>query len=138
MFLTVACWQNMRDYFKMTDTTFSDFYKSLLNLVKSFEKQNTLLKVQPDLDANIIRIYGEKTDSLERAKAGLEEVSELAYTTAEHHPYWSLIYNASQISRLALEKWNDQLTEEEIDEISWCADELKNSSMKLKEKKDHC
>ena len=135
MFLTVACWQNMRDYFKMTDSTFSDFYKSLLNLVKSFEKQNTLLKVQPDLEANIIRIYGEKTDSLERAKAGLEEVSELAYTSAEHHPYWSLIYNASQISRLALEKWNDQLTKEEIDEISWCADELKNASMKLKEKK---
>lgn len=128
----------MRDYFKMTDNTFSDFYKSLLELAKSFEEKNTSLKIQPDLDANIIRIYGEKTDSLERAKAGLEEVSELAYTTAEHHPYWNLIYNASQISKLALEKWNDQLTQEELDEISWCTDELKNASMKLKEKQNHC
>jgi len=122
----------------MTDSTFSDFYKSLLNLAKSFEEKNTLLKIQPDLDANIIRIYGEKTDSLERAKTGLEEVSELAYTTAEHHPYWSLIYNASQISKLTLEKWNEELTQEELDEISWYVDELKNASIKLKEKPNHC
>ena len=122
----------------MTDNTFSDFYKSLLELAKTFEEKNTSLKIQPDLDANIIRIYGEKTDSLERAKAGLEDVSELAYTTAEHHPYWNLIYNASQISKLALEKWNDQLTQEELDEILWCTDELKNTSMKLKEKQNHC
>ncbi len=128
----------MRDYFRMTDSTFSDFYKSLLELAKTFEEKNTSLKIQPDLDANIIRIYGEKTDSLERAKAGLEDVSELAYTTAEHHPYWNLIYNASQISKLALEKWNDQLTQEELDEILWCTDELKNTSMKLKEKQNHC
>ena len=127
----------MRDYFKMTNETFSDFYKALLELVKSFEEKNTL-KIQPDLEANIIKIYGEKTDSLVRAKTGLEEVSELAYSTAEHHPYWSLIYNASQISRLALEKWNDQLTQEELDEISWCTDELKNASAKLKEKQNHC
>ena len=122
----------------MTDNTFSDFYKSLLKLAKTFEEKNTSIKIQPDLDANIIRICGEKSDSIERAKVGLEEVSELAYSTAEHHPYWSLIYNASQISRLALEKWNDQLTQEELDEISWCADELKNASVKLKEKQNHC
>ena len=122
----------------MTDNTFSDFYKSLLELAKTFEEKNTSLKIQPDLDANIIRIYGEKTDSLEHAKAGLEDVSELAYTTAEHHPYWNLIYNAFQISKLALEKWNDQLTQEELDEILWCTDELKNTSMKLKEKQNHC
>ena len=127
----------MRDYFKMTDSTFSDFYKSLLKLAKTFEEKNTSFKIQPDLDANIIRIYGEKSDSIERAKIGLEEVSELAYATAEHHPYWNLIYNASQISKLALEKWNGELTKEELDEISWCIDELKNSSMKLKEKQTH-
>ena len=121
----------------MAENTFSEFYKSLLKLVESFEEKNTL-KIQPDLGANIIKIYGEKTDSLVRAKTGLEEVSELAYSTAEHHPYWSLIYNASQISRLALEKWNDQRTQEELDEISWCTDELKNTSVKLKEKQNHC
>lgn len=118
----------------MTENKFSEFYSSIVKLAKSFEEKNTLLKIEADLDANIIRIYGEKTDSLERAKLGLEEVSELAYTTAEHHPYWSLIYNSSQISKLALEKWNGVITKEELDEISWHIAELKNTALKLEEK----
>ncbi len=118
----------------MTQTGFSEFHESLVKLAKSFEEKNLLIKIQSDLDANVIRIYGEKTDSLARAKSGLEEVSELAYTTAEHHPYWSLIYNSSQISKLALEKWEGELTKEELEEILWHADELKNTSTKLKEK----
>lgn len=122
----------------MTENAFSEFYQSLLKLAKSFEEQNTSFKIQPDFDANIIRIYGEKTDSIERAKAGLEEVSELAYATAEHHPFWSILYNSSQILKLALEKWNDELTKDELDEILWCSDELKNASTKLKEKQNHC
>ena len=122
----------------MKENTFSEFYKSLLKLAESYKENNTLIKIQPDFDANVIRIYGEKTDSIMRAKAGLEEVSELAYAVAEHHPYWSLIYNTSQISKLALEKWNDTLTMDELDEILWCTDELKNTSTKLKEKQNHC
>ena len=118
----------------MTDAKFSEFYESILKLAKSFEDKNMLMKIQADLDANMIRIYGEKTDSLVRAKLSLEDVSELAYTTAEHHPYWSLIYNSSQISKLALEKWNSSITNEELDEISWHVDELKNATKKLKEK----
>ena len=118
----------------MTGAKFSDFYESLLKLAKSFEDKDMLMKIQADLDANIIRIYGEKTDSIARAKLGLEEVSELAYTTAEHHPYWNLLYNSSQISKLVLEKWDDTITNEELDEISWHVDELKNTAKKLKEK----
>ena len=119
---------------KMTDAQFSEFCEEVEKLAKSFQEKNILVKIQPDLEANVIRIYGEKTDSLARAKAGLDELSELAYTTAEHHPYWNLIYNSSQISKLALEKWDGNLTKEELDEISWHAEELKNSCKKLKEK----
>lgn len=118
----------------MTDEKFSEFYESIVKLAKSFEDKNMLAKIQADLEANIIRIYGEKTDSLMRAKLGLEDVSELAYATAEHHPYWNLLYNSSQISKLALEKWDDTVTKEELDEISWYAEELKNAAKKLKEK----
>ena len=118
----------------MTENSFSEFYESIVKLAKSFEDKNMLMKIQADLDANIIRIYGEKTDSIARAKLGLEEVSELAYTTAEHHPYWNLLYNSSQISKLVLEKWDDTITNEELDEISWHVDELKNTAKKLKEK----
>ena len=119
---------------KMNDRGFSEFCEQVEKLAKSFQEKNISVKIQQDLEANIIRIYGEKTDSLARAKAGLDELSELAYTTAEHHPYWNLIYNSSQISKLALDKWDENLTREELDEISWCAEELKNSCKKLKEK----
>ncbi|KAG2476207.1 MAG: hypothetical protein NPMRIOTA_20022 [Nitrosopumilales archaeon] len=120
----------------MTDPTFSDFYNSLLDLSKSFEEKNLQLKIEPDLDANIVKIFGEKIDSISRAKTGLDDLAELAYTTAEHHPYWSLIYHSSQISKIALDKWDDDLTKEELDEIEWSVDELKNNCKRLKEKTD--
>ncbi len=107
---------------------FSTFHESLLELVKSFEKKHVLVKLNSDLDSNIIRIYGEKSDGLALAKTGLEEIEELALTTAEHHPYWSLLYNGSQILKIILEKWNDVLTESEIKEILWYIEEIKNSS----------
>lgn len=118
----------------MTEATFNDFYNSLLELVKSFEEKKLQIKIDPNMNANILKIFGEKIDSVSRAQSGLEDVAELAYTTAEHHPFWSLIYNASQISKIALEKWNDELTNEELDEIEWSIDELKNGCKKLKEK----
>jgi len=117
----------------MSQKTFSDFYESLLELVKSYEDQNTMLKVEENLESDIIQIYGEKTDSLSRAKNGMEDVAELAYTVAEHHPYWGLLYNCTQIGKTTLDKWNDNLSKEELDEIDWSIDELKNTLKKLKE-----
>jgi hypothetical protein len=118
----------------MAEPSFTDFYKSLMDLVKTFEEKNTILKVEEDLALNIIRIFGEGVDSVSRAKNGLEEVVELSYTTAEHHPYWALLYNCSQISKSILEKWNDELTEEDLSEIRWMISELENSCNKLKNK----
>lgn len=113
-------------------TTFSEFHKSLQELADSYIKQGLMLKMDSDLDSNLIRIFGENITSLTKATAGLDDVSELAYTTAEHHPYWSLLYHASQISKMVLEKWNDTLTKEELDEIIWLIDELKNTAEKLR------
>jgi hypothetical protein len=113
-------------------TTFSEFHKSLQDLADSYIKQGLMLKMDSNLDSNIIRIFGENITSLSKATAGLEDVSELAYTTAEHHPYWSLLYHASQISKMVLEKWNDTLTKEELDELIWLIDELKNTAEKLR------
>ena len=118
----------------MSQPSFSDFYKSLLELVKTFEEKNTILRVEEDLAINIIRIFGESIDSVSRAKNGLEDVLELAYTTAEHHPYWGLLYNCSQISKSILEKWDDELTKEDLSEIRWMVSELENSCNKLKNK----
>ncbi|MGB9003884.1 MAG: hypothetical protein WCC52_08775 [Nitrosotalea sp.] len=106
---------------------FAKFCDALSDLIKSFEQKNVLIKMVSDVDSNVVRIYGERSDALARAKTGLEEVAELAYDTAEHHPYWNLLYNGSQILKVILDKWNDTLTEEELGEIKWYADKIKDS-----------
>jgi len=112
---------------------FSDFHKSLSELVKSFEEKNISLKIVKDPNSDVIKIFGEKTDSVSIAKNSLEDILELSFTTAEHHPYWNFLYNCSQISKIVLEKWNDEVSKEELDEIEWCIAELKNICTKLKE-----
>jgi len=117
-------------------TNFSEFYNALQELIKSFEAKNTLLKIEKDPDFDIVRILGENMTSLSCAKNGLESVDELALTTAEHHPYWNLLNQCSQISKIVLEKWDDALSKEELDEINWALDELKNTYQKIKENAD--
>ena len=118
----------------MSNPSFSEFYESLLQLVKTFEEKNTLLKVEEDKALNIIRIFGQNADSVSRAKNGLEDAVELAYATAEHHPYWALLYISSLISKSVLEKWNEDMSEEDFSEIQWMVSELQNSCDKLKDK----
>ena len=73
-------------------------------------------------------------DPVSRAENALYDIQELADSAAEHHPYWALLYNCSQISKLILEKWNDELTEEDLSEIRWMVSELENSCDKLMDK----
>jgi len=75
-------------------------------------------------------------DPVSRAERALYDIQELADSTAEHHPYWVLLYNCSQISKTILEKWDDDLTEEDLSEIRWMISELENSYNKLKNKVD--
>lgn len=107
---------------------FAKLCQSLEQVIKSFESKGVLAKMTVDPESHIIRIRGENSDGLRLAKAGLEEMEELALTTAEHHPYWALLYNGTQILKIVLEKWDDNLSADELQEISWHADEIKNSS----------
>lgn len=116
---------------------FEDFVRSLQDLVASYTKNDVMLKIAVDRDSQIVRIFGENMTSVAKAKGGLEDVSEMAYTTAEHHPYWGLLYNACQISKTVLDKWSATLTKEELDEIEWHVDELKNINRKLRERPDN-
>ena len=106
---------------------FAKFYNALSDLIQSFEQKNVLIRMVTDTDSDIIKIYGERSNALTRAKTGLEEVADLAYDTVEHHPYWHLLYNGTQIIKIVLDKWSDTLTEEELEEIQWYADKIKNS-----------
>ena len=106
--------------------------KPVLEKLDSEEKIST--KVGVDRDAGIVRIYGEGSDYIRRASSGLEEMLELAYTTAEHHPYWAVLYHASEISKVTLEKWESELSADQISEMSWRCDEIKMALDRLASK----
>jgi len=107
---------------------------SVKKLADDLHSQGVTLQVRADKESGIIKIYGEGSDALRRAVAGLQDVSELAYTTAEHHPYWGIIYHAGEISRIALEKWNSELDHDELSEIEWRVEEIKSALGRLKER----
>ena len=115
-------------------TSFDAFYNDLLEIVNKHEKNNTPLKVEKDLETNIVKIFGENITALTRAKNGLNDVTELAYATAEHHPYWNLLYNCSEITNIVLEKWKSELSKKDISDIEWSIKELKQSLDKITEK----
>lgn len=103
-------------------------------LVEHMHGQGVTLQVKADSESGIVKIYGEGSDALKRAVAGLHEVSELAYTTAEHHPYWGIVYHAVEISRMALEKWNGELNSDELGEMEWRTEEIRGSLDRLKQR----
>ena len=113
--------------------SFKSFFNELLTLVEKYEKKQVMIKVENEPDYEFVKIFGEKIDSILRAKTGLNDVSELAYTTEEHHPYWALLYNSSEISKTVLEKWNDTISPEEMNEIKWHIKEIENSCKKLED-----
>ncbi len=119
-------------------TAFDTFYTDLSELVNTHEKNNTPLKVEKDLETDIVKIFGENVTALARAKNGLNDVTELAYATAEHHPYWNLLYNCSEIANIVLEKWKSELSKKDASDIEWSIKELKQSLEKISEKiNDH-
>ncbi len=115
-------------------TNFENFYDDLLALAKKYEQQSTPLKIENDLENDIVKIFGEKITSLARARNGLNDMRELAYTTAEHHPYWNLLYNCSEIASSVLEKWKESLFEDDFSDIDWAIKELNHSLEKIKNK----
>ena len=111
--------------------SFDSFCNSLEKLVRQYELDNTMIKVEKDTDSDIVKIFGERLSALSRAKNGLNDMTELAYTTAEHHPYWNLLYNCSEIADTILEKWDENLTSKDIDDIKWAINELSRTLEKI-------
>jgi len=108
--------------------------ESIKPVLEELQKNDVSTKVGVDKDAGIIRIYGEGSDYIKRASSGLSEILELAYTTAEHHPYWLLLYHATEVCKTVLDKWESELTVDQLSEMSWRCDEIKMALGKLAEK----
>ena len=118
----------------MSDNSFQSFYDELKLLVEKFEKKQLQIKIQSDLDYDSVKIFGEKMDSVIRAKLGVEDAAELAYTTAEHHPYWAVLYNCTEKTKTILEKWKDELTFEQLEEMKWNLKEIQNTISNIENK----
>ena len=112
-------------------TTFEKFHRDLNELVKKYET-DLGLKIEEDLEYEIIKIFGTKITSLARAQNGLNDVTELAHATAEHHPYWNLLSNCSEIGHTVLHKWKKSLSTDDIADIEWALKEINQTLVKIK------
>jgi len=110
---------------------FAEFYGELNELAARFGRIR--LKVEADLDSDTVRILGERSTPLSRARGGLDDVAELYLAAAEHHPYWNLLSQCCQICSAVLDRWDGELTAAELDEIRWSLRELDNACKKLEE-----
>lgn len=108
--------------------------ESIKPVLEELQKKGISTRVGVDREAGILRIYGEGSDYIRRATSGLSEMLELAYTTAEHHPYWLLIYHATEVCKAVLDKWESELSADQLSEMSWRCDEIKMALNKLAEK----
>jgi hypothetical protein len=100
-----------------------DWLKAILEELQ--RGSNISIKVNVDRDLGIVRIYSGGSDYIKQAYSGLGDMLELAYATSKHHPYWAILYNGTEICKAVLEKWDSDLTADQISEISWRCDEIK-------------
>jgi hypothetical protein len=113
-----------------------DILKRIKPILEELQQsENISTKVSVDKDAHVIRIYGEGSDYKSNASLGLLEVLELAYATAEHHPYWLLLYHSAEICKMTIENWESELKEDYLSEMSWRCDEIKMALERLSAKK---
>ena len=112
-------------------TDFEDFHHDLMDLAKKYET-DLGLKIEEDLEYDIIIIFGAKITSLARAQNGLNDVTELAHATAEHHPYWNLLSNCSEIGHIVLDKWKKSLSSDDVADIEWALKEISLTLEKIK------
>lgn len=109
------------------DRNVSQVAERVKSALSDLEKDGITTKLGIDRDAGIVKIYTEKSDALKKASSGLAEILELAYTTAEHHPYWGMLYHATEISKILLEKWEGDLSQDNRSEIGWRCDEIRSA-----------
>ncbi len=107
------------------DRNLSQVAERVKSALSILEKEGVMTKIGIDREAGIVKIYTERSDALRRASAGLGDILELAYTTAEHHPYWGMLYHATEISKILLDNWDSDLSQDNTSEIRWRLDELR-------------
>ena len=109
------------------------------SLVELFNKEEgASVTISVDKESGVIRICNqEDTTIVKKASSALSEVLELSYATSEHHPYWGILYHATEISKTILDEWDSNLSKDAISEMSWRADKIKVALEKIYEHNVH-
>lgn len=110
---------------------YNKIYNAICSAIANLKEEGIDIITKFEKDSGFIGIYTSDTSILKRAKIGLNEILELSYSTAEHHPYWNLIYNTSEIAKTTLDSWNENFSLDQIQEMHWRNDEIKNTLNKL-------
>ena len=109
-----------------------DFYRDLSKLVKQYEQLGLALKIESS-DSGMIKIFDQRITPLARAKSGLDDIIELAHTTAEHHSYWQALEGCTGVADSILDKWDGLLSADDLSEIDWALKNLVDAMVKIKE-----
>ncbi|HEX7141564.1 MAG TPA: hypothetical protein VF222_03710 [Nitrososphaeraceae archaeon] len=110
---------------------YDKIYNAICSVIANLKEEGIDIKTKFENESGFIGIYTSNTSILKRAKNGLNEILELSYSTAEHHPYWNIIYNTSEIAKTTLDNWNENFSLDQIQEMLWRNDEIKNTLSRL-------
>jgi hypothetical protein len=103
----------------------------LIPVLQCLNRENMPTKLSIDKEAEIIKIYSKEYNIITKASAGLPDILELSYATAEHHPYAIILYHTAEILKSILDEWDSGISQEQITELSWRATEIKASLDRL-------
>jgi hypothetical protein len=113
------------------DSEYDRIYNAIFSVIANLKKEGIDIQTTFEKDSGFIGLYTSNTSILKRAKIGLIEILELSYSTAEHHPYWNIIYNTSEIAKITLDNWDENFSHDQIQEMLWRNDEIKNTLTRL-------
>ncbi|MFB5599374.1 MAG: hypothetical protein ACE5SW_04000 [Nitrososphaeraceae archaeon] len=110
---------------------FDTLNKRIDSLVNELKNDGIDIKVKSDYESCSLKLYTSNSDILEIARESLKDVLEFSYTAAEHHPYWNILYNSSEILNTILDKWDEYIDDDQVKEMLWRNNEVKYNLTKL-------
>ena len=119
------------------DNTASDsdielIFKNIIQFINEKE-YNEKIQTRINSDDEILKIYSNNCSLLHRTKSAASEILDMSYSSAEHHPYWMLLYNASEIVKSVLDAWDSKLSNDQISEFNWRLEEMKSTLDRISE-----
>ena len=114
-----------------------DFDGFCSEVERCMERHADPLKSERYGDADILKVFGDGASALHRARHGLEDIEEMAYTVAEHHPYWRMLNAISEMARIVLDRWEDTSPDDDMDQLAWEVAGMKDALDRLSSPKDN-